>query len=174
MIVFREKGRYGMVRARIRKVEDKSIAAKGFARFLFYLVQFTWGLPQNLAGAFWFLCCLRKKHSLYHGAIVTRVHRKNFSGGWTFGCFIFLTEPLLPDTEHDLRIHEYGHTVQSLFLGPLWSLVIGLPSMLWCNLPPFQRLRRDRAIPDSALYCEGWADRLGQKVLGERFLRGLD
>lgn len=137
-------------------------------RFLFYLIQFTWGLPQNLAGAFWFLCCLRKPHSRYHGAIVTRVRKKNFSGGWTFGCFIFLTEPLSPRSEHDLLIHEYGHTVQSLILGPVWSFVIGLPSMLWCNLPMFQRLRREKGIPYSRLYCEGWANRLGQQVTGER------
>ncbi len=143
-------------------------------RFLWYLLQFTWGLPQNLGGLLWFLFYLRKPHALWNGSVVTRIRRRRFSGGFTLGIFIFLTEPLLPDTEHDLRIHEYGHTVQSLYLGPLWSLVIGLPSMLWCNLPPFQRLRRDRAIPYSALYCEGWADRLGQKVLGERFLKGLD
>jgi len=137
-------------------------------KFMYYLLQFTWGLPQNLAGAFWFLCCFRKKHCIYHGAILTRVRRRRFSGGWTFGCFIFLTEPLTPASEHDLLIHEYGHTVQSLILGPLWSLVIGLPSMLWCNLPVFRRLRRNHGIPYSRLYCEGWADRLGEALLKER------
>ena len=45
----------------------------------YYLVQFTWGILQNLAGCFWFLCCLRKKHSIYHGAILTRVRMKRFS-----------------------------------------------------------------------------------------------
>ena len=51
----------------------------------YYFVQFTWGILQNLAGCFWFLCCLRKPHSFYHGAILTRVRMKRFSGGWTFG-----------------------------------------------------------------------------------------
>lgn len=139
-------------------------------KFAFYLVQFTWGLLQNLAGAFWFLRYLRKPHSLYHGAIVTRVRRRRFSGGWTFGCFIFLTEPLSPAAEHDLLIHEYGHTIQSLILGPAWSLVIGLPSMLWCNLPCFRRLRSRKRIPYSRLYCEGWANALGQRAVKERQL----
>ena len=143
-------------------------------RFFWYLLQFTWGLPQNLGGLLWFLFYLRRPHSLWNGSVVTRIHRKRFSGGFTLGIFIFLTEPLSEESEHDLRIHEYGHTVQSLYLGPLWSLCIGLPSMLWCNLPPFQRLRRKRHIPYSALYCEGWADQLGQRVLGERFRKGLD
>ena len=98
---------------------------------------------------------------------------KRFSGGWTFGCFIFLTEPLSPQDEHDLLIHEYGHTIQSLILGPVWSLVIGLPSMLWCNLPVFQRLRRRRSIPYSRLYCERWANRLGQKALKVKQFRDV-
>ena len=141
--------------------------------FLWYLLQFTWGLPQNLGGLLWFLFYLRRPHSLWNGAVVTRIRRKRFSGGFTLGIFIFLTEPLSEESEHDLRIHEFGHTVQSLYLGPVWSLVIGLPSMPWCNLPPFQKLRQRKGIPYSALYCEDWADRLGQKVLGERFRRGL-
>jgi len=136
--------------------------------FFYYLIQFTWGILQNLAGAFWFLCCLGKKHSRYHGAIVTRVRRKRFRGGWTFGCFIFLTEPLTRAEEHDLLIHEYGHTLQSLLLGPVWSLAIGLPSMLWCNLPLFQRLRREKGISYYRLYCEAWANRLGERATGEK------
>ena len=84
-----------------------------------------------------------------------------------------LTEPLSPQEEHDLLIHEYGHTVQSLILGPVWSIVIGLPSMLWCNLPVFQRLRRKKGVPYSRLYCEGWANRLGQKVLKEKQFRDV-
>ena len=115
--------------------------------FLWYLLQFTWGLPQNLGGLFWFLFYLRKPHRIWNGAVVTRIRRKRFSGGFTLGIFIFLTEPLSEEAEHDLLIHEYGHTIQSLYLGPFWSLSIGLPSMLWCNLPPFQRLRRRKGIP---------------------------
>ncbi len=134
----------------------------------YYLVQFTWGILQNLAGCFWFLCCLGKKHSVYHGAILTRISMKRFSGGFTFGCFIFLTEPMGKETEHDILIHEYGHTIQSLILGPVWSLVIGLPSMLWCNLPLFRRLRSRKGIAYSRLYCEGWANRLGERVTGEK------
>lgn len=142
-------------------------------RILWYLLQFTWALPQNLAGALRFLCCLRKKHGLYHGAILTRVRRKRFRGGWTLGCFIFLTEPLTPEEEHDLLIHEYGHTVQSLILGPFWSLMIGLPSTLWCRLPCFRRLRQRKGLSYSSLYCEGWASALGEKYTNMRMHRPL-
>lgn len=139
-------------------------------KFLYYLIQFTWGILQNLGGFLWFLRYLAKPHFLYHGAIVTRVRRRRFRGGWTLGCFIFLTE-LSPESEHDILIHEYGHTIQSLILGPVWSLSVGLPSMLWCNLPLFRRLRQRKRIPYTRLYCERWANVLGEKALGEQ-IRG--
>lgn len=43
------------------------------------------------------------------------------------GMFIFTARP------YDLKLiqHEYGHTVQSLILGPIWLFVIGLPSLIW-------------------------------------------
>lgn len=140
-------------------------------KILYYFLQFTWGSLQNFGGLLWFLRYARRRHSIFHGAILTRIRRRRFSGGFTLGCFIFLTEPLSPEQEHDLLIHEYGHTLQSLLLGPFWSLLIGLPSVLWCHLPPLQRLRRKRDIPYCALYCEKWANRLGEKVLGERLHR---
>ena len=47
----------------------------------------------------------------------------------SLGLFIFTARP------YDLRLvqHEYGHTIQSLILGPLWLFVIGLPSLIWCG-----------------------------------------
>ena len=50
-----------MIRAKIKKAQDKSIATKGFAKFLFYFVQFTWGLPVNLISGIIYLI-LRKKY----------------------------------------------------------------------------------------------------------------
>ena len=139
-------------------------------KFLYYFIQFTWGILQNAAGFLWFLRYLRRPHFLWHGAIVTRARRRKFRGGWTLGCFIFVTE-LPPDAERDILIHEYGHTIQCLILGPLWTLLIGLPSTLWCSLPCFRRLRQRKNIPYSRLYCEAWANRLGERITGEK-LRG--
>lgn len=33
-----------------------------------------------------------------------------------------------------LLAHEYGHTIQSLLLGPLYLLVIGIPSVIWFHI----------------------------------------
>ena len=46
------------------------------------------------------------------------------------GLILFLC--LVSRRHSDLRLiqHEYGHTVQSLILGPIWPFVIGLPSLI--------------------------------------------
>ena len=43
-------------------------------KFLFYLVQFTWALPQNLVGGIGFLALRKKyKHERFNNAFVTSV-----------------------------------------------------------------------------------------------------
>lgn len=115
------------------------------ARFLFVLVQCTWGLLQTAAGAAVFLRYRNSPHSFYHGAVVT-VYPFYFS--LSLGPFIFLTDKpprdrsgTVPHKQIPRRmlVHEYGHTIQSLLLGPLYLFVIGLPSALWAHLPCCQR-----------------------------------
>ena len=78
--------------------------------FLFYLIQFPWALPQNLVGGIGYLA-LRKKYR----------HERSL------GIFIFMNPDRPADRVHDTRIHEYGHTIQSLLLGPVWAFVIAIP-----------------------------------------------
>jgi len=79
------------------------------------------------------------------------------------GLFIFA-----PDKEEDwcrqMVVHEYGHTWQSLLLGPFYLFVVGLPSMIWSRSEKCIRLRKERNLPYSAFYTEWWADRLGEKM----------
>jgi len=41
-------------------------------------------------------------------------------------------ENRIPDDEIEQRtlVHEYGHTIQSIILGPLYLLIIGIPSSI--------------------------------------------
>ncbi len=123
------------------------------------LIHATWGLLQTAGGAAQFLFALRRPHRLYRGAVVTRWRRRT---GASFGLFIFLP----PGAGDAVLVHEYGHTVQSLMLGPLFPLVIALPSSVWCHFPPLKRLRARRGISYYSLYCEAWANRLGERVTG--------
>jgi len=64
------------------------------------------------------------------------------------------------DSQERLIRHELGHCRQSRLLGPLYLLVIGLPSLLWAAAYP--RVARRRPTADYfSFYTERWADRLG-------------
>lgn len=133
---------------------------------LYCLVQCTWGLLQTVLGFLLFLRHIRGPHRIYRGAVVTGWPGR---GGISLGLYVFVPDSLWRedgDAKRDTRIlmHEYGHTIQSLILGPLYLLTIGLPSFLWCNLPAMRRRRKEQGISYYAFYTERWADALG---LGE-------
>ena len=131
-------------------------------RFLYRLCQWTWGLPQTLAGAVVFLRYCRCRHFWYQGALVTLWPVKG--GSLSLGMFAFLYDGWKP-ADRELLAHEYGHTVQSLLLGPLYLLAIGLPSALWAGPSPLSKLRHVKKLPYGWLYTEKWADRNGRKFV---------
>lgn len=141
--------------------------APGFAAslkaFLFYLVQFTWGLPVNIAGGIAFLICtkIRKRRYQRFGYAFIVFLPWN-AGGLSLGLFIFAKEnhPKKCWT-YNTRIHEYGHTWQCLLLGPLYYPIIALPSLIWCTF--FDKFRKKHNISYYALYCEAWANSFGQR-----------
>ena len=131
--------------------------------FLFYLVQFTWGLPVNLVGGIAFLICKLKgrRHQKFGYSYITFLPWN--AGGLSMGIFIFAKENHpKPEWTYNTRIHEYGHTWQCLLLGPLYYIVIAIPSVIWCNV--FGKYREKHNISYYKLYCEAWANRWGQKA----------
>lgn len=126
--------------------------------FFYRLWQWTWGLPQTLAGAVITLILARQPHFSYQGAVATVWP---LPSSMSLGMFLFLRKDWTAQ-EQRLLAHEYGHTIQSLFLGPLYLLIIGLPSFLWAGFPPLVKLRRRKKLPYSWLYTERWADRCGR------------
>ena len=121
---------------------------------LYVLGQCTWGLVQTLLGAVVWLACPGCPHSRYRGAVVTRWRGRR---GLSLGLFVFLPE----EEDAHLLAHEYGHTLKSLLLGPLYLPVIGLPSLVWAGLPTLERRRTRRKTSYYAFYTERWADRWG-------------
>ena len=71
--------------------------------------------------------------------------------------------------KHDRRVlvHEFGHSVQSMLLGLLYLPVIGIPSFIWCNLPPFRKLRKEKGVSYYRFYPESSANFLGNLVTKE-------
>lgn len=137
-------------------------AAYGWARAVFFLVQFTWGLPVNLAGLLLFLCCRGARRRVFCNSVATLL--PGGRGGLSLGVFTFVSARGDAEVER-LCSHEYGHTVQCLFLGPLYWVVVVLPSAVWYHF--FAGFRRRRGIPYDSLYCEAWATAWGRKWSGQ-------
>lgn len=141
--------------------------------------QCTWGSLQTLLGFVVFLMHFKNKHISYHGAIVTVWEPKT---SVSLGLFVFVTsEPYFAkkfegqirteELSNRLLVHEYGHTIQSLILGPLYLIAIGIPSTLWGFLGG--RKRRNEQIPYGTFFTEKWANNLGEQVTGEKSIGNL-
>lgn len=72
-----------------------------------------------------------------------------------------------------LLVHEYGHTIQSLILGAIYLIVIGIPSTLWGFIPKLSKKRKDKQISYFSFFTEHWANRLGEKVTKEKSMENL-
>ncbi len=81
-----------------------------------------------------FLLPFSKKEKNYRGDINVYVSKK-MRGGITLGKYIFL-DSYYGDINRckDTWDHEWGHTRQSRMLGPLYLIVIGLPSICWAAI----------------------------------------
>ena len=138
-------------------------------RFLYVFLQWTWGLPQNLAGAVLTLFHRKTDRFRFRNAVVTRW---SLHGSMALGMFLFLgtgnsvfrSEELRQSIEDRILVHEYGHTIQSVILGPLYLPVVGLPSLIWATVPYFSRLRRAKKISYYSMYQEKWANHLGARI----------
>ncbi len=143
-------------------------------RILFFFLQCTWGGFQTFIGFIVLLFNLKRKHYFYHGAIITE-WKKCFSA--SLGLFIFMSvyhpkEKRKPheDTYLKILVHEYGHTIQSLLLGPLYMILIWVPSFIWFKNSRLRKRREEKNISYFSFYTEKWADFIGEKVTGEKTL----
>lgn len=89
------------------------------------LLFWIWQLPQNLLGLFLLLWYKREK--VYH-----KLNGRTFyfttemPSGISIGNYIIMNRE---DKEDGMK-HEYGHSIDSRRFGPIYLLVIGIPSLL--------------------------------------------
>ena len=151
-------------------------------KYILYIIwQSTWGILQTLFGFINFIFNLKSRHYFYHGAIVTEWNKKS---SVSLGLFVFVTkEPYFYDKLKDdyfkeelskrLLVHEYGHTIQSLILGPFYLIFMGIPSTLWGFLSCFSKKRKEKNISYFSFFTERWANHLGEKVLKQKSMENL-
>lgn len=126
---------------------------------LLNIILWIWQLPQNVIG--WILSltssyqsttyCNDKKIKVYFS--------KNVCGcGVSLGNYIILDyNKYCGKSNITTKLHEYGHHIQSLYLGPLYLFVVGIPSVIRNILYRFFNFKKDYY----AGFPEKWADELG-------------
>lgn len=114
---------------------------------------FIWQFPQILVG--WIVSLFYKvDNKVVYKDKTIRVC-KRFPGGISLGNTIIVSRyPNSKETWSTVK-HEYGHTIQSKWLGWFYLFVIGIPSLLWALI------HKPSMGSYYNFYTERWADRLG-------------
>lgn len=123
------------------------------------LIFWTWCLPQTLLG--WLLKGLYVFFggiSKEHGYGVAKLYIvRGMLTGVSLGRYIFLNRDHRDETGYLVK-HEFGHTLQSFIFGPLYLVVIGIPSVTWSIAAIFSQTIKDKYFK---LWPENWANKLG-------------
>lgn len=132
--------------------------------YIINIAKFIWQFPQNVLALYieGVLCLAAKRRGKLDGInlIVTEVFRSSMS----LGEYVFIT----PYTTFDVIKHEYGHSKQSLILGPLYLIVIGIPSLLH-NVIHYLCHRIGINWDYYKFYTEAWANKLGKVDLKQNY-----
>jgi len=126
---------------------------------LFWSIQLTSGILLTAMGVLFTLVLLLTGHkSQFFGyAIYTEVGRHG--GGVNLGGFFFVQQ----GASTRLTCHEYGHSFQNLWFGPLTPFVITIPSALRYHYRNYKEGKGHSLPPYDAFWCEKWATDLGKK-----------
>ena len=131
------------------------------------ILSFLWQLPQNLVG----LCLIawfkpQRVHRMANGVDIYYSHK--MKGGISLGKYVLVnTSHYRTNVEDSLsrptvRHEALGHARQSLFLGWLYLVIIGLPSFVWASIWTI-RTRNGKAVMDyHKFYTERNADKLAK------------
>ena len=102
-------------------------------KYIRNLILFIWQLPQHIVAIIYFgylvmMCKDLGVDSRYKQATVIPCIMR---GAVTLGDYVFVGL----NSEYRKTVkHELGHTIQSKILGPLYLIVIGIPSITYCGL----------------------------------------
>ena len=131
-------------------------------KYIRNLILFIWQLPQHLLAILYIgylvmMCKDLGVDSRYKQAIVIPCVMR---GAVTLGCYVFVGL----NSEYKKTVkHELGHTIQSKILGPLYLIVIGIPSITYCGLRRIFPSLRKKNYYD--FYTEKLANNLSEKYI---------
>ena len=131
-------------------------------KYIRNLILFIWQLPQHIVAIIYFgylvmMCKDLGIDSRYKQATVIPCIMR---GAVTLGNYVFVG---LNSEYRETVKHELGHTIQSKILGPLYLIVIGIPSITYCGLRRIFPSLRKKNYYD--FYTEKWANNLSEKYI---------
>jgi hypothetical protein len=140
---------------------------KRILKILILPLLFIWELPQILLGILVFAIMKSRQKIIKIEPESHRFSIETDNIGVSLGWIIFWTKEgnRFPHLKNDCRMHEFGHAKQSVMLGPLYLIVVGIPSILrvlyskwYYNKYGYSWKYYFNGFP------ENWADRLGGVV----------
>lgn len=128
---------------------------------LFNIVAYIWQLPQNIVGLILRLFFTQTNGLVYKDKtirICDNFGNKHAICGISLGNTLILNKYPYNTRTWNCVKHEWGHSRQSLYLGPLYLFIIGIPSIIWAAC-----YRYDSSNPNGyyEFFTEKWADKLG-------------
>lgn len=123
------------------------------------IIRVIWEFPQNVLGFAIKKICKTPLYTTYNDV---NVYTWNVDGGISLGRYIFVPFKNVDPTTYQVQQmikHEYGHTVQSKYLGWFYLLVIGLPSLIWAQCFEWYWTKEGKSYYD--FYTESSAENLG-------------
>ena len=129
-------------------------------RMLFYILSLTWGLPTVIIGAFAALLVRMKGYRPRKYGWEWCFEIPNINWGLSLGLFF-----IAPAGNEKIKIHELGHGIQNMYLGPFFPLAVSIPSVIrfWYHKG---RTKRKKACKEyDAAWFEGSATRSGYALI---------
>lgn len=123
---------------------------KKIGHIIVFILLFIWQLPQNLV-AIVMMPFLGKLELLSYREFCFAFKGSKMAGGISLGNFAFLSS-YLSKKQANIDHEQLGHTVDSKIFGPLYLIIIGLPSLLWAAFG-------DNNKCYYSFYTEKWANK---------------
>jgi hypothetical protein len=127
------------------------------------LLLWLWQLPQNLVGFIYSRFAKKTSEWYFKGKYAFVYFVPCFKAGVTLGQYIILDPIYKKLSSGKLLVtvqHEYGHSVQSKYLGWFYLLVVGIPSVFRNILNRINPKKFNEKWYYSG-YPEKWADKIG-------------
>lgn len=161
-----------------RLIENTTIKGGSFVgkhKFLYYFLNFTWGLLSNIIGGLIFLVMLPfrlpRKRAMFIWSVESNLtfngHTINtgstYNWGFSIGIFFFTSVGAYNNMQ--MCMHEFGHSCQNAIFGPFQVLLVLIPSVVryWYRLALTKAHKKIPTEYDD-IWFEGSASEIGRVV----------